>query len=171
MESVPSSSNNKLKVSASVFAAILTAALISYQGSAGKIYLFQDPNDSSLDATSWTLTGLLGDGIDGDSAQNPFKLKDDAPLERNGPFLRDLPKQFVSGAQNTRDIFFVKKAQMLLQIHRPTTSLLGGDDWLGAPFAVPEDVRENGEQEIGEEVNYWNTHSGDIGTGTKGYPY
>ena len=66
----------------------------------------------------------------------------------------------------------------------------GGDDWLGAPLAVPEvippsplilltpvglccdcvvlfaqDVRENGEQEIGEEVDYWQTHSGDIGTG------
>jgi hypothetical protein len=30
---------------------------------------------------------------------------------------------------------------------------------------VAQDVRENGEQEVGEEVDYWQTHSGDIGTG------
>lgn len=54
-----------------------------------------------------------------------------------------------------------------------TTMLLGGDDWLGAPLAVPEDVRENGEQKVGEDVTYWNTHSGQIGTGGSGatYPY
>jgi hypothetical protein len=28
-----------------------------------------------------------------------------------------------------------------------------------------QDVRENGEQEIGEEVDYWQSHTGDIGTG------
>ena len=51
--------------------------------------------------------------------------------------------------------------------------LLGGDDWLGAPLAVPEDVRDRGEQQIGGEVTYWNTHSGQIGTGSGGatYPY
>ena len=43
--------------------------------------------------------------------------------------------------------------------------LLGGDDWLGAPLAVPDDVRDHGEQKIGEDVTYWNTHSGQIGTG------
>ena len=40
-------------------------------------------------------------------------------------------------------------------------------------LAVPEDVRDRGEQHIGEEVTYWNTHSGQIGTGGGGatYPY
>jgi hypothetical protein len=54
-----------------------------------------------------------------------------------------------------------------------TQMLLGGDDWLGAPLAVPEDVRDHGEQQVGQEVNYWNTHSGQIGTGSGGatYPY
>eukprot|EP00960_Hanusia_phi_P053131 761852-Hanusia_phi.AAC.4 len=44
--------------------------------------------------------------------------------------------------------------------------LLGGDDWLGAPLAVPEDVRDGEDQNIGEEVTYWYTHSGDIGVST-----
>eukprot|EP00961_Rhodomonas_salina_P015279 205100-Rhodomonas_salina.1 len=62
----------------------------------------------------------------------------------------------------------------LKQVGGQRTVLLGGDDWLGAPLAVPEDVRDQGEQQIGEEVTYWNTHSGQIGTGggaTTGYPY
>jgi hypothetical protein len=29
---------------------------------------------------------------------------------------------------------------------------------------VPEDVRDHGEQQVGKDVNYWNTHSGQIGT-------
>jgi hypothetical protein len=29
-----------------------------------------------------------------------------------------------------------------------------------------QDVRENGEQQVGEEVEYWETHDGDIGTGS-----
>jgi hypothetical protein len=28
---------------------------------------------------------------------------------------------------------------------------------------VPEDVRDHGEQQVGKDVNYWNTHSGQIG--------
>jgi hypothetical protein len=28
-----------------------------------------------------------------------------------------------------------------------------------------QDVREHGEQQIGEDADYWQTHTGDIGTG------
>jgi hypothetical protein len=172
MDSATSSSKLTFKISAIVFAVTLAAAVaVTYKGSSDQISLFQNPNDSGLDATSWTLRGLIDDGIDGDDSKNPFQLKAEDTFEKNGPFLRDSPNQSGDDGRNTRDIFTAKKAQMLLQIDNPTTSLLGGDDWLGAPFAVPEDVRENGEQEVGEEVNYWNTHSGDIGTGSKGYPY
>ena len=45
-------------------------------------------------------------------------------------------------------------------------NLLGGDDWLGAPLAVPEDVRDGEEDQVGQEVTYWYTHTGDIGVST-----
>jgi hypothetical protein len=112
--------------------------------------LFQNPSTPADDADSWTIQGILDDGIDGDSGSDPFKL-DVAAAEREAR----------------------RKARLgLRQVgSQRTTMLLGGDDWLGAPLAVPEDVRENGEQRIGEEVTYWNTHSGQIGTGSSGYPY
>ena len=113
--------------------------------------LFENPETPEDDADSWTIQGILDDGIDGDTAADPFKL-DDASAEREAR----------------------RKARLgLKQIGQQTTSLLGGDDWLGAPFAVPEDVRDHGEQQIGRDVTYWNTHSGQIGTGHGGatYPY
>jgi len=113
--------------------------------------LFENPETPEDDADSWTIQGILDDGIDGDTAADPFKL-DDASAEREAR----------------------KKARLgLKQIGQQTTTLLGGDDWLGAPLAVPEDVRDQGEQQIGRDVTYWNTHSGQIGTGHGGatYPY
>lgn len=99
-----------------------------------------------------SLQGILDDGIDGDTAEDPFKL-DDAAKGREAR----------------------TKARLgLKEVGHCTTMLLGGDNWLGAPLAVPEDVRDRGEQQIGEEVTYWNTHSGQIGTGSGGgatYPY
>lgn len=113
--------------------------------------LFENPETPEDDADSWTIQGILDEGIDGDTAADPFKL-DDASAEREAR----------------------KKARLgLKQIGQQTTTLLGGDDWLGAPLAVPEDVRDQGEQQIGRDVTYWNTHSGQIGTGHGGatYPY
>eukprot|EP00283_Hemiselmis_rufescens_P005907 CAMPEP_0173427644 /NCGR_PEP_ID=MMETSP1357-20121228/6797_1 /TAXON_ID=77926 /ORGANISM="Hemiselmis rufescens, Strain PCC563" /LENGTH=115 /DNA_ID=CAMNT_0014391527 /DNA_START=38 /DNA_END=385 /DNA_ORIENTATION=- len=49
---------------------------------------------------------------------------------------------------------------------RKQQSLLGGDDWLGAPLAVPEDTREQGEQQVGQNVDYWLNHDGNIGVPT-----
>ena len=88
----------------------------------------------------------------GARAADPFKL-DDAQTKREVRRKARLGLQQVGGQR--------------------TQMLLGGDDWLGAPLAVPEDVRDHGEQQVGEEVNYWNTHSGQIGTGSGGatYPY
>jgi hypothetical protein len=133
--------------------------------------LFEDPEDASLDPTSWAISGLLNDGVDGSSDVNPFHLPaDDVIGQRNGPFLRDLSRK-VTGSSGGA-IFADARRQMLLQkAQEKEISLLGGDDWLGAPFAVPDDVREHGEQKIGDEVNYWKTHSGDIGTGKGSYPY
>ena len=96
--------------------------------------------------------GILDDGIDGDTGADPFKLNDAAD------------------AREAR----TKSRLGLKQVGKQRkTMLLGGDDWLGAPLGVPEDVRDHGEQQIGEEVSYWNTHSGQIGTGHGGatYPY
>ena len=116
--------------------------------------LFQNPDErgsSELDPDSWTIQGILDDGIDGDTGEDPFKL-DDANMQRETRRKARLGLKAVGGQR--------------------TTMLLGGDDWLGAPLAVPEDVREHGEQKVGEEVTYWNTHSGQIGTGGGAtYPY
>jgi len=89
--------------------------------------LFQNPSTPADDADSWTIQGILDDGIDGDSGSDPFKL-DVAAAEREAR----------------------RKARLgLRQVgSQRTTMLLGGDDWLGAPLAVPEDVRENGEQRV-----------------------
>jgi len=114
--------------------------------------LFENPETPSDDADSWTIQGILDDGIDGDTAEDPFKL-DDVNQGREARTKARLGLKQVGGQH--------------------TTMLLGGDDWLGAPLAVPEDVRDRGEQQIGEEVTYWNTHSGQVGTGGGGatYPY
>ena len=32
-------------------------------------------------------------------------------------------------------------------------------------LCAQQDVRDHGEQEVGQEVDYWQTHTGDIGTG------
>jgi hypothetical protein len=155
-----------------VFAVALVAVACTYYGF--RTALFQDPDDASLDPTSWAISGLLNDGVDGTSEENPFHLPPDGNIgERNGPFLRDLSQQVAGGRSSGGDEFHaIARRQMLLQgAQERQISLLGGDDWLGAPFAVPEDVREHGEQKIGDEVNYWNTHSGDIGTKRGQYPY
>ena len=170
MNSTPKS-NLKFKLGFGIFlVALAIVAVVASTGTEDTAALFEDPNDASLDASSWTLSGLLNDGVDGSSGENPLHLKDDDG-QKEGPFLRDLSTKLTGAESSPSGIFSTSKPQMLLQLEESTTSLLGDDDWLGAPFAVPEDVRENGEQKIGDEVNYWNTHSGDIGTRTSGYPY
>jgi hypothetical protein len=150
-----------------VFLAVVAVALVACMHYGFRTALFEDPEDASLDPTSWAISGLLNDGIDGSSDENPFHLPPDGDVgERNGPFLRDLSRNVAGGGSSGGDEFATNaRRQMLLQgAQEKEISLLGGDDWLGAPFAVPDDVREHGEQKIGDEVNYWNTHSGDIGT-------
>jgi hypothetical protein len=106
--------------------------------------LFERPARAGMDADSWLISGVLGDRLDG--TRNPFVL----PEDRKGG--KDAGRAAMRAAR--------------------TQSLLGGDDWLGAPLAVPDDVRDNGEQQVGEEVTYWQTHTGDIGTGAgNSYPY
>jgi hypothetical protein len=128
------------------------AAALVRSGASSEAVLFQNPSTAEDDPDSWTIQGILDDGIDGETGSDPFKL-DAAAADREARRKVRLGLRLV-GAQRTQ-------------------MLLGGDDWLGAPFAVPEDVRENGEQSIGEEVSYWNTHNGQIGTGSGGsqYPY
>jgi len=126
---------------------------VAFTGTSQRTVLFENPETASDDPDSWTIQGILDDGIDGDTSEDPFKLDD------------------ISSNREAR-----KKARLGLKQEadgQRTTMLLGGDDWLGAPLAVPEDVRDRGEQHIGEEVTYWNTHSGQIGTGGGGatYPY
>lgn len=119
--------------------------------------LFQTPDDASMDSSSWMLDGILADSADTPAGWDPLGL--DKANKPKGP-----PAAMAAPARTNQ----------LFEIAMPYRKqiLLGGDDWLGAPLAVPEDVRENGEQQIGQEVTYWNTHSGDIGTGGGGgYPY
>jgi hypothetical protein len=152
-----------LLISVAFVVAIVSAAHTA------KISLFQDPDDSSLDPTSWTISGLLDDGVDGSSDENPFHLNADNSNSKHGPFLRDFPESLDSRSSSVGNIFSASRSRSSSQLGvQHTESLLGGDDWLGAPFAVPEDVRENGEQSIGDEVHYWNMHSGDIGSRTNG---
>eukprot|EP00287_Rhodomonas_sp_CCMP768_P009826 CAMPEP_0196724108 /NCGR_PEP_ID=MMETSP1091-20130531/6108_1 /TAXON_ID=302021 /ORGANISM="Rhodomonas sp., Strain CCMP768" /LENGTH=180 /DNA_ID=CAMNT_0042066205 /DNA_START=9 /DNA_END=551 /DNA_ORIENTATION=+ len=111
--------------------------------------LFQTPDDAAMDASSWMLNGIIEDNADTPEGFDPLDL--------------DKSKAKVAS-----------RPDMLYEIAAPSNyqTLLGGDDWLGAPLAVPDDVREHGEQQIGEEVTYWNTHSGNIGTGGgSSYPY
>jgi len=128
------------------------AAALVRGGESREVVLFQNPSTAQDDPDSWTIQGILDDGIDGETGSDPFKL-DAAAADREARRKVRLGLRQV-GAQRTQ-------------------MLLGGDDWLGAPFAVPEDVREDGEQSIAEDVSFWNTHSGQIGTGSGGsqYPY
>ena len=129
-----------LMLSSSVLAALVLIAVSPSK----QTVLFENPSIASDDPDSWTIQGILNDGIDGDSEADPFKLDD------------------VRARQEAS-----RKARLgLAQVGRQrTTLLLGGDDWLGAPLAVPEGVRDHGEQQIGEEAKYWNTHDGQIGMG------
>ena len=153
--------------------AVVAVALVACTPHGLRTALFEDPEDASLDPTSWAISGLLNDGVDGSSDKNPFQLPPDGDIgERNGPFFRDLSQKVAGGGSSGAEFAANARRQMLLQgTKEKEVSLLGGDDWLGAPFAVPDDVREHGEQKIGDEVNYWNTHSGDIGTKRGQYPY
>ena len=132
--------------------AVSVLVLLSAVRAPRRTLLFEDPTEAGADQddpSSWTLQGILDDGIDGDTAADPFKLED------------------VAAAREART-----KARLGLKEagSQRTTMLLGGDDWLGAPLAVPDDVRDEGEQRIGEDVTYWTTHSGQIGGATAALP-
>ncbi|KAJ1474277.1 hypothetical protein T484DRAFT_1971063 [Baffinella frigidus] len=162
--------------------------------------LFERPSRAGMDADSWMLSGVLGDRLDG--TQNPFVLPEDQKQDAGRAAMRaawgvrgrqqqlferpsragmDADSWMLSGVlgdrlDGTRNPFVLPEDQKPAMRSARTQSLLGGGDWLGAPLGVPEDVRDNGEQQIGEEVTYWQTHTGDIGTGAgnsagASYPY
>ena len=114
-----------MMVLAVVVVGCCVAAALVRSGASSEAVLFQNPSTAEDDPDSWTIQGILDDGIDGETGSDPFKL-DAAAADREARRKVRLGLRLV-GAQRTQ-------------------MLLGGDDWLGAPFAVPEDVRENGEQ-------------------------
>jgi hypothetical protein len=167
--------------------------------------LFERPAHADINADDWVIDGLLGDRLDG--TRTPFVLPEDQEMRGTAAMsaaaaltmgkqqqLFERPEQAdidgdawitqgllgdrLDGTQNPFVLPEDQKVGPSAALSARTQSLLGGDDWLGAPLAVPEDVRDNGEQQIGEDVNYWMNHDGDIGTGHggslppgDGYPY